>query len=221
MCGIVGVSLNNVTERDIELVTNVLLETQIRGKHASGIAWFNGTELNTIKEPIPISELLDKVRVSDLVYDDKLSFIAHIRYSTSNLEYNQPIGDNEFSIVHNGVVTQRDPEFWEEDHGYICSTKNDSELLFHCLKHEENIDIKFPNASYSLLSINSSGVIQNFRNGLRPQWESKQENGIIFASTFDILKRAGANNISKVSTKTSEHQRRYLNGEKRNFYSIL
>jgi len=42
MCGVVGVTLVNPSGHDLQLIRNVFSETQIRGKNASGIAWYNG-----------------------------------------------------------------------------------------------------------------------------------------------------------------------------------
>ena len=55
--------------------------------------------------------------------------IGHCRYSTSDLQYNQPIYNDDYSIAHNGVVSQEMPERWKELYGYDCKTKNDSELI--------------------------------------------------------------------------------------------
>lgn len=191
MCGVVGVRLSNVTKNDIETVRKVLLQTEIRGKHASGIAWYDG-KLHRVSEPVPISTLLNTFDITECVHNGDLTLIGHIRYSTSDIEYNQPLGSKDDAfIVHNGVVTQEDPEAWEDHYGYSCETKNDSELLYHHLKESYDIEEKFPLASYSLLRLTKDGILQNFRNGLRPQWVAKLPKGEIFASTFNILKRAG------------------------------
>jgi glutamine phosphoribosylpyrophosphate amidotransferase len=214
MCGVVGVRLQNVTYEDVDLVKNVFKESEIRGKHASGIAWFDGKTVRAQKDALPISEFLKNFDIHDCVYNESLTLVGHIRYSTSDIKYNQPIGyDGKSYIVHNGVVTQSDPELWEERYGYHCETKNDSELLFHCLEEKCDIETKFPRASYALLRLDNDGSIQYFRNGLRPMWVAHLENGEIFASTRDILFRAGVpkDKIEKI-TVPGDKQQRFLNG---------
>jgi len=221
MCGVVGASLDRVSKSDIDLVSRVFLETEIRGKHASGFAWFDGKRLHHRKEGIPISEHLENFDIGSCVFDGKLRMIGHIRYSTSDLLYHQPIGDNSSFIVHNGVVTQEDPENWEAHYGIRCSTKNDSEILFHHLKTSSDIEGKFPKASYALLRLTEDGISYR-RNGLRPLYIASLDNGRIFASTFNILLRAGveSSRIQKVECDNEKIARR-LDGTNGNFYDIL
>lgn len=214
MCGVVGVKLSNVSQDDLVTVKNVLLQTEIRGKHASGIAWFDGNDLHRVSKPLPISELLNTFDLRECLFgDNNLTLIAHIRYSTSDILYNQPLGNsNDAFIVHNGVVTQSEPEEWKDHYGYECETRNDSELLYHVMRDGIDIEEKFPLASYSLLSLSKGGVLTNYRNGLRPQWQAKLPNGKIIASTFDILFRAGIDPdlILKVPV-TNDKQTRFKN----------
>lgn len=198
MCGVVGAVLNNVTEENIETLKKVLLETEIRGKHASGIAWYDGTKVNVSKMPIPISEFLQNFNIDSIIYNNCVKMIGHIRYSTSDILYNQPIGNNEAFIAHNGVISQANPESWEKSYGYNCSTRNDSELLFNAINNNENYLLKFPGCSASYCYINSKGDFIHGRNSLRPQWKAILPNGFIIASTKNILLRAGLTNIEKV-----------------------
>jgi len=211
MCGIVGVKLKNVTEEDIETVRNIFLETEIRGKHASGIAWFDGNGLKHKKSPVPISKFMEGFDLHQCIWGDRnLTLIGHIRYSTSDIKYNQPIGNEDRSfIVHNGVVTQSDPEFWKERYGYECETRNDTELLFHCLEEGCEIESKFPRASYALLRLTQDGEIIFGRNGLRPMWKATLSNGTVFSSTRDILFRAGVpvNTLKKVPAENDKQHR--------------
>lgn len=214
MCGVVGVSLDSPSEKQIQIIRNVLLETEIRGKHASGIAWYNG-ELNLIRKPVPISKLLEEVNIFDMIHDDKLRMVAHIRYSTSDLMYNQPIGDKSLYICHNGVVTQTEPEEWGELFGYSCEGRNDSELIFKHMTSgsSQHLSEKFPNISYALTYIDNNGTVSYARNGLRPLWKCVSDNGFIVSSTYDILKRAGSDlsMVSKVDVDQDEQNRSSIN----------
>lgn len=207
MCGVVGVNIQNVGENDLKTIRRVFLETEIRGKHASGISWFDGKSLKCIKKPIPISELLEEISFNDMIFDSNVRLIGHIRYSTSDIEYNQPItGDDSIHIVHNGVITQQDSSLWKSEFGYDCKTKNDSELLWNCFKSKENYLEKFKGCSASYISLDSFGNMVNGRNSLRPQWIGNLENGFIISSTKNILLRSGIEDIEKVSPEDKEEK---------------
>jgi glutamine phosphoribosylpyrophosphate amidotransferase len=199
MCGVVGVHLDNVTPDTLETIKKVLIETQIRGKHASGIAWYDGDKINIYKKPLPISELLKEFDLNQIVHDNSIRMIGHIRYSTSDIEYNQPIGDDKSCLVHNGVISQSAPETWKDKYGYECNTKNDSELLYNAFKHGDNYLEKFEGCSASYLYMNEHGGIMYGRNSLRPQWRQFINNdGVIVASTKNILIRAGLTNAEQI-----------------------
>jgi len=204
MCGVVGAKISSPKNSDIELLKRVFLETEIRGKHASGVAWFNGKDISIVSKPITISEFLKDFSFEQCIVNDELSLIGHIRYSTSDLKFNQPIGDNEFCIVHNGVISQEGPENWDKRYSY--KTRNDTEILWNCLKNNRNYNEDYKGCSVSVVSLDKDGNISNSRNGLRPQWKGTLENGYIIASTRNILKRAGFKDesIEKVLPNSDE-----------------
>ncbi len=211
MCGIIGFHGSNVTKKDLDILRKVMIESKIRGKHASGIAWCNGRgKILSVVESIPIDELVDKFGdFKVMVNNNQIAMIAHARYSTSDIRYNQPLIGEHIAIAHNGVITQTPPESWEKSYGYKCKTCNDSELLLKALENHDDIWDKFPNSSIALVGIKSSGELFYIRNGVRPLWMGKTENGCIYTSTYDILKRSGVVGITKVSPADCiEFQRR-------------
>ena len=40
MCGIIAVDINDISSEQIEGIKRLLIETEVRGKHASGISWY-------------------------------------------------------------------------------------------------------------------------------------------------------------------------------------
>jgi glutamine phosphoribosylpyrophosphate amidotransferase len=201
MCGIIGFQSNNVTKSDLKTLKRVLIESRIRGKHASGVAWCNhkGQILHHI-DTIPIDELAEKLDLSKLVYNKSISMIAHARYSTSDIRYNQPIVGDKLAIAHNGVITQSNPDTWEDTYGYHCVTKNDSELLLRAIENDDNIVDTFSDSSIAMVCLRDDGVVDCFRNSIRPLWSGKIGSGVVYASTFDILNRAGVKEITKVES---------------------
>jgi glutamine phosphoribosylpyrophosphate amidotransferase len=197
MCGIVAASFNNISRDQEALIERVLRESQIRGMHASGIVWHKDGVLNRVAEPKPITKLLEDnpTVVTDAVSGGKLNLIAHIRYSTSDLEFNQPISDQKLAISHNGVITQTDSMGWESEFSLQVSTRNDSELILRALQKGEDPITKFNDASIAYVSLDDEGEVKYARNGKRPLWITRFNNGFIITSTSDIMLRASDGTI--------------------------
>ena len=198
MCAVIGVYLQKPTLKDFQLVKNVFLESSIRGLHATGMSflpnWSN--KIQTIIEAKPasyfVSVHLHNDNFKDLLNEDgNLYLIGHCRYSTSDLEYNQPLWNDNISIVHNGVVTQEMPENWERLYGYKCKTRNDSELIIHTITAGKSPLLEFPDSSMAVVELYSDKRIRFYRNGKRPLYSTPVPNGNIITSSSDIALRAG------------------------------
>lgn len=185
MCGVIGAFLRDVTKQDLELVEEIYRQSMIRGKHATGVSYIKGKELVTVKEPVPVSEFLKTHSPSDWVDETTLLMVGHIRYSTSSREHNQPFDNGYVSVVHNGVISQ-DPNIWE----FETETDNDSELLLRAIEAGENPLEYYKDRSMAVVTLHHDGLMA-FRNHERPLWYAERDNGIIFASTRDILERSG------------------------------
>lgn len=190
MCGVIGIELDNITNKDLSLIKEIFLQTMIRGKHATGISYRKGSKIVTIKENISTDNFLQKVSFEDCIDNNSVCMIGHIRYSTSDLRYPQPFSSNKYSIVHNGVISQEDPSTWK----YKTNTANDSELILHSLEHEKDPLLDFIPSSMSVVMLNLDKGITGFRNESRPLWHTILPNGIIFTSTKDIAIRSGLKN---------------------------
>lgn len=194
MCGVIGVILHNPSKEDFATVRRVFHESKIRGMHATGMSFLPNwsTDVVTIKEATPADKfaethLHDDNLAAMVSADGNLYLIGHCRYSTSDLEFNQPLGNASKSIVHNGVITQELPENWKELYGYDCMTRNDSELVLH----SEDPLREFSHMSMGVCELTSDRKLRVYRNGKRPLYLSQLENGSIITSTKDIARRAG------------------------------
>lgn len=185
MCGVIGVYLTDVVEEDINLVDRIFRQTMIRGKHATGVTYVSQDGLKTIKEPVPVTEFLKNHSIKDFVFNDALKLIGHIRYSTSDLRYNQPFQGDGVSIAHNGVISQ-DPDVWE----YKTETLNDSELILRCIEAGDHPLESYKDRSMAVVAIEEDRL-HAYRNHERPLWRAERWNGYIFASTRDIFTRSG------------------------------
>ena len=192
MCGVLGIAIKKPSEQEFELVRRLFVQSMIRGKHATGVSYVKDGKVHTIKEPVNACTFINNQDIPSWVNEDgNLYCIGHVRYSTSDLAYNQPMATEELSIVHNGVISQENPEQWKGTFGYDVITKNDSELILRCLEKGELPLHKFHPASMSVCTLDKDKVITAFRNEARPLHYSYGANGIIFASTADILRRSG------------------------------
>jgi glutamine phosphoribosylpyrophosphate amidotransferase len=205
MCGLVGAILQKPTEQDLELIKRCVLEASIRGRHATGFAWIYKSKTRIEKAPLPAPAFLEQFgSLEQLLNEDgNLYFIAHTRYSTSDLKFNQPLGNEKFAIAHNGVVTQEPTAKWKSLYGYNCETGNDSELLLQALKHNQSPLEQFPHCSAAVIELHSAKQIRAYRNGKRPLYFAFRKNGILMTSTADIGTRAG--NIEMVALSAGQY----------------
>ncbi len=204
MCGVIGAAIKNPTRADLDLLMCVLVQSQIRGQHATGLAWINNGQVIIEKRPVPATEFVEEFDSSKLIDEETgdLFMIGHCRYSTSDLKFNQPIASREtvnVAVVHNGVISQEPPERWEELYDAKTATSNDSELLLHS---EEHPLLKYHPSSQAVCMLtieNGTPILTAWRNEARPLWRSyigkalvdHGPRGIVFTSTKDIAQRSG------------------------------
>jgi glutamine phosphoribosylpyrophosphate amidotransferase len=191
MCAIIGAYIENPSSRDLIMLADVFRESSIRGLHATGVSWVRDGEVKTRIDAKPATQFLESLDLSDCINEDgNLYLIGHCRYSTSDLEFNQPLWNENISIVHNGVITQEMPENWERLYGYKCKTRNDSELILHTLEAKKSPLVEFSNASMAVVELYKEKKLRFYRNGKRPIYFTSLPNGGIITSTKDIATRA-------------------------------
>lgn len=185
MCAIIGAIIKEPRAEDFLMLHRVFLESKIRGLHATGIAYVKNNKVVIDKRPVPADQFPFNFP-SYCNEDGSLYLIGHCRYSTSDLEYNQPIGNDDSAIVHNGVITQELPERWKELYNYDCETKNDSELVLHSASPLE----EFHDMSMGVCEVTADKKLLAYRNGKRPLYLTSIPSGCIITSTADIANRA-------------------------------
>jgi len=191
MCAVVGAYIENPSSLDLITLADVFRESAIRGLHATGISWAKGGRIHTYISKTPATEFLNYFDLAKTINEDgNLYMIGHCRYSTSDLEFNQPLYNDNFSIVHNGVVSQEMPEDWQRLYGYNCVTRNDSELILHTLEAKKSPLVEFANASMAVVELYKEKKIRFYRNGKRPIYFTSLPNGGIITSTKDIAIRS-------------------------------
>jgi glutamine phosphoribosylpyrophosphate amidotransferase len=200
MCGLVGLAVNDPKEFDIDLLIRMSLEAQIRGQHACGIAILNEDGWLGVKTA---SYPVDQLDWSELENYKICAAIVHTRYSTSSLEYNQPMyierahGVPEVALIHNGVVTQADPSQWESLFNVKCTTRNDSEILTRLYREGQRHPLALRPSSQACIVLDSRDQSCRFwRNEERPLYFVQRGDSFAIASTKDILVRSKATDMA-------------------------
>jgi glutamine phosphoribosylpyrophosphate amidotransferase len=203
LCGVLGIVIQDCKEKDYDLVRSLFQQSMIRGKHATGVSFVKNNKIHTIKDSVPANKFLSNNDTKDWVNEDgNLYCIGHIRYSTSDLRYNQPFSSEDVSVAHNGVISQDSPENWEKTYGLKAQTANDSELILRAIEKNEEPLTYFRPSSMSVCSLRSDKKLVAFRNEARPLYFSVNDKSIVFTSTENIAKRSGVNNSQKTKMYT-------------------
>jgi len=190
MCSVIGAIIKKPEYEDFQKLEKVFHESRIRGLHATGISYVKEYTIHTVK--LPVSADVFPFSWNDYVNEDgNLYLIGHCRYSTSDLEYNQPINNQTTSVVHNGVITQELPENWEKLYGYKCETKNDTELILHTIDDDKSPLEVWKDSSLAVCELWFCKKLKFYRNGKRPLYLTSLDNGCIITSTKDVIVRAG------------------------------
>jgi glutamine phosphoribosylpyrophosphate amidotransferase len=168
MCAVAGLYSIEYSPEAINLFREILKQSQIRGKHASGVSYLLDGLVVTEKTSSPIIDFIEDFDMSDL----------KVMIAPLNL-----------SIVHNGVITQENPLKWKERFGYNCETMNDSELIYRAIREGEEPLVEFTNSSMSVIVLKKD-EFSFYRNGNRPLWYYKYKRHLFVASTKDIINRA-------------------------------
>lgn len=189
MCGIIGI-ISRDSELNKIIFAELLVQSQIRGKHSTGYSYLEKGRVNTVRSQIPAERFVEEVE-----FADSEIMIGHTRYSTSNQDYPQPIYNKQLSVVHNGVITQEDPVQWKRYFKDGFETENDTELLLKCFLVGKNPLTLFPDASIATGILRTEDLsIACYRNTKRPLWLFNVADEIFgFASTKDIIKRTFEN----------------------------
>lgn len=204
MCGIVGMQSRSRINKDV--VEKLLIQTSIRGMHATGVSKVVDEKLSTLVLPLPADKFIQSDEWKSFSSDLGNMLIAHCRYSTSDINYNMPLVLNDSSLVHNGVITQEEREDWPVGN---YETRNDSELLLHDLVLKTENLKRYPEASYAYLWLHKvEGRYQLYahRNGLRPLYRYEDDNITVYASTSDILSRSGFAPAEKLECEGEDSQ---------------
>lgn len=196
MCGILGFVGPN-TAATQQMVRQLMLHLSLRGTHATGLAVLVNHQLRTISMPVDARTFLERVTLdSPMCQSGELKLIAHTRYSTSDLRWNQPVTDGYTALVMNGVISQEPPERWPfpwdgKNAVKKYETGNDAEvaLRFAGVPNQRG---HMP-GSWAICELEINGSLLVYRNGYRPLWAAcgPDQSWRVVSSTADSLLRCG------------------------------
>lgn len=176
MCGVGGFSSR--TTIPLEDMRPLLDELATRGVHSTGVSWHDDYLFDAVEtkiEKVPSYEFkLPEVNTKAAIF--------HTRYSTSNIDYPQPVHNTSHSVVHNGVVTQAPFETWKETYGYEGDYKCDSVLLLPENRKAHPL-VDFPESSMAICEVNFMGDLMFYRNEQRPLYYIDHSDFVVVGST--------------------------------------
>lgn len=141
MCGLAGVILGGKprTGRELkrlaDIFTRLLVASEARGPHATGVAWVNTDgEYELFKQPMPASRFVKRPEYARLLtgMDDRVTVLmGHARWRTCgderNNANNHPILAGDVIGTHNGTILNADDLFLRLR--YRREAEVDSEIL--------------------------------------------------------------------------------------------
>jgi len=206
MCGIYGY-IGKIPEEQKEIAFSLLyylaIETEIRGKQATGYAalWLD-ERFSCFKQPVKASEFVNTKEFLTLYKNMPDIFIGHNRFATASTtqknQNNHPFISGPWSLVHNGHIYGANSI--AQRNNIHLQTGTDSEVLAHLmnggdpLKAVTNLyqECTAP-SKMAVAAINRENKkLYLFRNKEKPTWifEIPSLNSIWFTSTLDIFYRA-------------------------------
>lgn len=204
MCGIVGYTCpqKNVSAA-FRLFTRLMEESQVRGRHASGASWVSKGTLQTHREPLPASRLVQTATWKALETTPPTAILGHTRYSTSgdwhDNRNNQPLVAGGLAVAHNGLVSMATQPEFEAAYKVKTKTANDSEVLLRRVLAAKGDVAKGLERVYEVdppifacAFLDGAGKLTVVRDHIRPLWLFRvpKLNMTGFASTEDIIHRA-------------------------------
>ncbi len=146
MCGIFGAvisSKSGLSDAQVSgLLKSLFLESESRGKEASGLAICSPTNIQVLREPCAASELIKSKKYIEYVNDAlilrrenpniTLSFLGHARLVTNGLQgidqNNQPVVKGSVVCVHNGIIVN-ESKLWSEHTELVREAQVDTEVV--------------------------------------------------------------------------------------------
>jgi glutamine phosphoribosylpyrophosphate amidotransferase len=186
MSGISGAWFSSIDRKTMKILERVFIESQrtVTSKSTTGISYIQDGMIKTIKRAGSAEEFFENYDLTDCINEDNgLYLIGHTRHLTSDLRDNQPISNDNFSVVQSGVISPVSRDNWM----YPTKTSTDGELILKSFEIGSHPFIDFPESTMAVCTLDAEKKTLNaFRNHEIPLWYTITTEGIIFTSTRDI-----------------------------------
>lgn len=169
MCSICGIAFqknNTITDSMIthKILQNLLINCQVRGRSATGIAIVNGERIVVVKNNIVAEKFVKTIEfkkaLKQYTHFNPIQIIGHCRMPTKgtplNNKNNHPIITKSFVGVHNGVIYNDDLLFNNHKNDFKRDGEVDSEIIFKLIE-KYYIDCKNMSKAIRLANFKLSG----------------------------------------------------------------
>jgi glutamine---fructose-6-phosphate transaminase (isomerizing) len=218
MCGIFGIAFNEssglAAGQVREILKDLFLFSESRGKEASGLAAIHPQRIEVLKSHQPASALLRGQEYGRLLKQslgsaaggglEPVAFIGHARLVTTGNQFeplnNQPVVAGQAVGVHNGIIVNHE-EIWQDHPRLERRSQVDSEVILACLRHYLGQGLSLTQAVSSTfgLIVGTASIAVAFEdlnvlllatnNGSLYRYAPAPEKPFIFASEGYILSR--------------------------------
>lgn len=207
MCGIFGMTGEVPLDKQVEsyfLLEELAVQTQTRGRHATGFAAVVNNRFVCAKAPMNAQKFVQKSdTMKSLMVQPAQLFVGHCRYAThghpENNKNNHPFMNHRYAMVHNGVIHSYEQVCRQL--GLKLSSECDSETILRIIEREKDPIVGIRKVFRSLSSFDSFACalldrktkkVYLFRNNLNPCYVAKIPalKSVIFASTQEIVEAA-------------------------------
>jgi len=210
MCGLFGFACNKPTKALYRMATEVMIETEERGPHATGHAYFDARgRIQTKKAPVPASEYVLTGRWNWMKRGMPSRLLGHCRFTTQGSETdnknNHPHVGERYALTHNGTLKKYEYNPWKE----LCTTECDSEAILRVMelgqdtrKAVQRVFNCFYDSNFAVMALDKKTQdLHFFRNPGRPLRVWRGTDFLVIGSTEDILEKAFVSSFGISSAK--------------------
>lgn len=196
MCGLAGVlSRSNLINRDKDMFRDLMVVSQLRGFHSTGVAFgrkhtFKNNKTSIIKGAINASQFLGCENVVDGFKSHLQFMIGHCRWATmGNVDFDNshPVATDHIIVTHNGTINSLRGEAKHRD-------MNDSRILTERIAKKglfPTLDELKPGDAYALVIYDREKQLIHFiRNEKRTLYLAYYDDNIMWASEKCFLDMA-------------------------------